>query len=139
MKHLLHNQQGVAIYLTFWVMSLLLGVALGISSMLFTQIGLLRDIGESVLAFAATDAGIERVLYLDTTVCGEIEEIPERVDCLKDAVDAIPPEELVLGNGATYELLVEAEDEGGCPIGVNYCARSLGTYKEARRAVRVAR
>ncbi len=139
MKKLLHNQQGVAIYLTFWVMSLLLGVALGISSMLFTQIGLLRDIGESALALAATDAGIEHVLYLDTTVCGDIEEIEDRVECLKDAVDAILPGDLVLGNGATYELIVEAEDEGGCPAGVNYCARSMGIYNEARRAVRVAR
>ena len=136
MRNLPYNQQGVAIYLTFWIMSLLLGIALGISSMLFSQIGLLRDIGESALAFAATDAGIEYVLYLDTTECGEVEGIEDRVQCLKDA---IPTGAQTLGNGATYELIVEAEGEGRCPMEVNYCARSLGIYREARRAIRVAR
>lgn len=136
MRNLPYNQQGVAIYLTFWIMSLLLGIALGISSMLFSQIGLLRDIGESALAFAATDAGIEHVLYLDIVECGEVEGIENRVQCLKDA---IPTGAQTLGNGATYELIVEAEGEGRCPVGVNYCARSLGIYREARRAIRVAK
>lgn len=136
MNNLPYNQRGVAIYLTFWVMSLLLGIALGISSMFFTQIGLLRSIGESALAFAATDAGIEYVLYVDTTTCGEVEGIEDRVQCLKDA---IPTGVQTLGNGATYELIVEAEGEGRCPTGVNYCARSTGVYRDARRAIRVAR
>ena len=136
MKNLLHNQRGVAIYLTFWVMSLLLGIALGISTMFFSQIGLLRDIGESALALSATDAGVEYVLFLDTTTCGTIEDIPDRVQCLKDA---IPSGKVVLGNGGTYLLIVEAAGEGGCPVGVNYCAKSTGTYKDARRAVRIAR
>jgi len=136
MKHLLNNQRGVAIYLTFWIMSLLLGIALGISSILITQIGILRGIGESVVAFSATDAGIEHVLFLDTTECGDIEDIPERVECLKDAVPTSP---ITLANGATYELIVEAELEGRCPEGFNYCARSLGVYKSAQRAIRVAR
>lgn len=136
MKNIIHNQRGVVVYLTFWIMSLLLGVALGISSILLTQIGILRGIGESVFAFAATDAGIEYVLFLDTSVCGEIEEIEDRVLCLKDA---IPSGEVVLANGASYHLVVEAEAEGRCPTGVNYCARSLGSYKTARRAVRIAR
>ena len=39
----------------------------------------------------------------------------------------------------TYQITVEAKGEGYCVGLVNYCVRCVGSYKSARRAVRITR
>jgi|TARA_Y100000310_G_C20660862_1_gene804693 hypothetical protein len=130
------NQRGISLYIALMVMTILLGIALGTSSILFSQIGVLRGIGYSVFAFYATDAGVERALYIDNSVCATQEQ---HAPCLQTEFNNIPPEELVLNNGASYTLLAENGGESNCPPENNYCVRSAGSYQQALRAIRVAR
>ena len=132
------SQKGVSIYIAFMIMTTLLGIALGVSSLLFSQLGILRGMGHAVLAFYATESGVEHALFLDNTFCAsEVEHAP----CLITEFSNIPPAELILTNGASYALLAEDAGVGGCPgaLGFNYCVKATGSYKEARRAVRIAR
>lgn len=132
------SQKGVSLYIAFMIMTTLLGIAIGTSALLFSQIGILRGMGHAVLAFYATEAGVERALYIDNTFCAnEVEHEP----CLTTQFSAIPPVELILTNGASFVLLAEDAGTGGCPgaLGFNYCVKATGSYKEARRAVRIAR
>lgn len=121
--------------MVFMIMSLLLGIGLGMSAVLLSQLDTLRGIGHSVLAFYATDAGIDRVLYIDQKTCASA---PDRVGCLHAALD--PPLGIgiqTLSNGAQYTLTIESP--GGACTASTYCAKSVGTYELARRAVRVGR
>ncbi|MEK7510299.1 MAG: pilus assembly PilX N-terminal domain-containing protein [Patescibacteria group bacterium] len=157
-------EKGVSIFLAIVVTATLLGIGVGITSILVEQMATLRSVGDSVLAFYAADGGIERVLRVDTCMLEEIEV--ERLDCIRatinnlgfddpdcqgtptpnnetqcrrDAVAAIPspPVDRVLPNGATYELEI-IPGGGSCP-GLNYCAKSTGTYKQAVRKVEISR
>ena len=137
-----NKERGVSLYIAFMIMTALLGIALGVSSLLFSQISVLKGIGHSVFAFYATEAGLERALYIDNTVCLEEED---HAPCLATEFSAIgaapPPASVSLSNGASYQLKAESPGEPGCSdsLGYNYCVRAEGNYEQAQRAVRVAR
>jgi hypothetical protein len=128
----LKTERGVSLYMVFMIMALLLGIGFGMSSLLLSQLDTLRGIGYSVLAFYATEAGIDRVLYIDQKTCANQSD---RVGCLHTAVDPLGTQ--TLSNWAQYTLTIESP--GGACTASTYCAKSVGTYQQARRAVRVAR
>lgn len=133
------DERGVSLYMVFMIMTLLLGIGFGMSALLLSQLDTLRGIGHSVLAFYATDAGIERVLYIDQKNCASD---PERLVCLQGVVSS---ESQPLANGARYTMEIESPVLEACPdltfsgVAVTYCAKSVGSYQEIRRAVRIGR
>lgn len=136
-KSLVSGQRGVSLYIAFMIMTALLGIALGVSSLLFSQIGILKGIGHSVFAFYATEAGLENALYIANTTCFED---PDPVVCLQTN---LPAGQVPLANEASYQLRAEAPGDPGCSddpvLNYTYCVRAEGNYEQARRAVRVAR
>jgi len=153
-------QRGVSIFIVIVVMSVLLGIALGLNAIFVRQLKNLRGIGDSVIALYAADAGIERILRVDICMTDPVEAarlvciadainaaapascegepIPVEQDCRKDAIADIPspPLDQVLGNTAEYML--EISDGGGCAA-TNYCGTSAGTFKGATRKVEILR
>lgn len=58
------NQKGaVAIILTLLILSVISTIGFGISAIMYNQIEISRQSGESVIAFYAADAGAEKCLY----------------------------------------------------------------------------
>ena len=114
------GERGVSLYLTVFVMIVLLGIALGLSSAFFTQLELIRWIYDSLIAFYAAEAGIERQLYEGT----------------------LPPPPVsysgTLSNGATYKVRVILAAETECQ-GTEFCIESIGSYEQAQRAIWVER
>lgn len=133
------DQRGIALYVSVLLLVVMLGIALGLSAAFLNQLESLRGTGRSVLAFYATDAGVERVLYIDAVSCESEETIEERVSCLKSAVSSLSQNDRTLENGSYYELEVDGGGENSCPLGSAYCATSIGVFQEARRAVRTTR
>lgn len=118
-------ERGLALYLTIMVMALILVIALGTAGLLVSQIRMVRDMGDSVLAFYATETGIEKALYRlsQGDLCPPICQWQE-----------------TLSNGASYTATFENRNEEGCPATVlNYCLKSIGVYNSIRRGIRVAR
>src|SRR3989344_2077297 len=105
-------ESGVSLYLSIMVTAVLLAVALGISTIFITQAKTAREMGYSVIAFYAADAGIEAVLMNRANPAN----IPQTS----------------LSNEATYRVIVTSGGAGGCAA-VNYCIKSLGSYKEINR------
>jgi len=62
------KEKGVSLIITFFVMIIILAVVLSVSILLYGQIKVLRNIGNSVASFYAADSGIEKVLYYDRQV-----------------------------------------------------------------------
>jgi len=44
-----------------------------------------------------------------------------------------------LDSGASYTVTVVAAGEGNCPVDVNRCIKSVGAYKETKRAIQIVR
>jgi Tfp pilus assembly protein PilX len=56
-------EKGVSLIITFFIMVIILTVVLSISVLLYSEIKVIRNIGNSVVAFYAADSGIEKTLY----------------------------------------------------------------------------
>jgi len=60
-----NSEKGVSLIITFFVLVIILAVVLSISVILYSEIKIIRNIGDSVVAFYAADSGIEKALYYD--------------------------------------------------------------------------
>ena len=65
MPNVLKNEKGVSLVITFFIMMILLAVVLGISVILYSELKVVRNMGNSVVAFYAADTGVEQALYFD--------------------------------------------------------------------------
>jgi len=111
-------EKGASLYLAFMMMTVLLVIAFGMSAILFGQMKIIGGMGDSVIAFYAADTGIERALYENAT--------PPQT--FSDSI-----------GGASYNVSVISPGSDACPSDVNYCIKSIGIYKETRRAIQVNR
>ncbi|MDP2930576.1 MAG: hypothetical protein Q8N56_03165 [bacterium] len=116
------SQKGIALYLTIMVTGLIMVIAFSMVGVFVSQLGTLRDIGNSVLAFCAAETGAERALYgLSKGETG-------------------PQWQEELSNGASFTVIIQNPGEGDCPSSIlNYCLKSIGVYKEVRRGLRITR
>ncbi len=60
-----YNQKGVSLIITFFITTIIIAIVLSISTILFNEIKIIGDIGNSVSSFYAADTGIEKTLYFD--------------------------------------------------------------------------
>ena len=110
-------QQGTSLYLSLVIMTVLLSIALGMSTIFIGQSKMIKALGNSVIAFYAADAGMEEVLLNRTNPS----DIPQTS----------------LPNGAMYQVSVTAGGVGDCASENNYCIKSIGVYQETRRAIEI--
>jgi len=133
----MNQQQGVSLYLAITIMTILLAIVLGISTILIRQLKTIKGMENSVIAFYAADTGVERVLKV----------------IYHDQPESIPTETyhgfFDLGGGGTgincpddfdpadacYR--VELTPAGGGCSATYFCIKSVGVFKEARRAIEV--
>jgi Tfp pilus assembly protein PilX len=64
-NNILKNQKGVALIVTFFILTIILAIVLNVSILLYNEIKIIRNVGNSVVAFYSADSGIEKVLYYD--------------------------------------------------------------------------
>ena len=63
-----NKENGVSLIITFFIMIIILAVVLSISTLLYSEVKIIRNIGSSVVGFYAADSGIEKVLFYDKQV-----------------------------------------------------------------------
>jgi len=139
-------QKGVSVLFAVIIMTIILAIGLGISAILLTQFKTIGEIGNSVRAFYAADSGVEETLYY---IYNPSEGDPHVND----------PQNL--GGGYYYEItearcghLINPSEGDNCPMGFdcsgdpccaggeegcpkNYYFKSIGIYKNTRRAIEV--
>lgn len=64
-NNIFKNQKGVSLIIIFFILTITLAIVLSISLILYSQIKIIRNIGNSVVAFYAADSGVEKTLYYD--------------------------------------------------------------------------
>ncbi|MCH8741437.1 pilus assembly PilX N-terminal domain-containing protein [Patescibacteria group bacterium] len=130
-------QRGVAIYLAVIVMFVLLGIGLGLSTLLVGKIKSIERVGNSVTAFYAADTGIERELFEVRIFPGTAKTLGASYSGFLDidgggaptagvCPDALEPSYL---GDACYKVTITSDSP--------YTVESIGIYKGVRRAVEV--
>jgi len=62
------SEKGVSLIITFFIMLIILSVEFSISAILYSEIKIIRNMGNSVQAFFAAESGVEKVLYYDRKI-----------------------------------------------------------------------
>jgi len=116
----LSSTRGVSLLLAFLIMSVILSIGLGISLILIQQNKMMGGIGESVIAFFASNTGVEKTLY-------EISQGAEIGSHYEETLE----------NGSNYitDIIGPGED---CSA-LTYCIKSIGIYKDTKRAIHISR
>lgn len=116
------EQEGISLLLAILIMSILLAMGLGISTIFFQEIRMVRGIGNSVVAFYAADTGIEIVLRELSAPS------PIPITCF------LPP-----NNNICYQVYVYASGNPECPATTadTFCIKSVGSYLGTKRAIEV--
>lgn len=70
----LNSEKGVSLIITFFIMIIILAVVLSTSTLLYSEIRVIRNISYSVSAFYAADSGIEKVLFYDRQILPSLGE-----------------------------------------------------------------
>ena len=115
MMEMRNNEKGVAVTLSILILSVVLVVALGSSTLLLREIKFARGSNFYVRAFFAADSGIEKVLMN------------------RDSPVSIAP--TTLANGAVFRVTVVPSGPG-CSAD-NFCIESIGEYQGTKRAIEV--
>ena len=120
----------MSIFLALIMMSVLLAMGFGISSILISQIKTLKGMENSLKAFCAADTGIEKVLYRD--------KLCRKLGCVDEGLWLCTTGCQGLEAGTVSESLGNADytiefDNGALNI------TSTGFYKETRRTIEVTR
>jgi len=110
------KQKGVSLVFVVLMVSVILSIAFGVSGILVKQAKALRGVGNSVVAFFAADTGIEEFL-------------------LTKPLSGIADTEL--SNLAEFRVDVMTGGEENCPVSLNFCVKSIGTFEEAKRAIEI--
>lgn len=87
-----NRDKGAALIITFFIMIIILSIDLFISAILYSEIKIIRNIGNSVAAFYAAESGIEKVIYYDKKVLPPSEEGPGNVRGLCFMCDSTNPD-----------------------------------------------
>jgi len=66
-----NKQEGFSLIITLFIMVIILSVVLSVSVLLYSEIKVIRNIGNSIAAFYAADSGVEKVLFYDRQVLPE--------------------------------------------------------------------
>lgn len=61
----MQTQKGVSLIILFLAMTVILAIVLAITTILFREIKIIRNTGESVSSFYAANTGVEKTLYFD--------------------------------------------------------------------------
>jgi len=119
------NQKGSALYFSLIVLSILLAVIFGVSTIIVVQLKTISEAGQSVISLYAADTGIEKALY-DRKFVVFPTEIP-------------PSSSEVLSNGAQYQTTIYQAGDPECPTTTAYwfCVESMGKFKDIKRGLRV--
>lgn len=131
------NQKGVSLIISFFIMIIILAVVLGVTVLLYSEIKMIRNIGNSMVAFYSADSGIEKVLYYDRKI---IPAGAERGLCAMLSYDPINNPQACPSSSLGLELdpgiycdnsstqLIDPENTDGCnPNICNGCVITFDT------------
>ncbi len=112
------SESGVSLIFTLLILGIILATCLGVVNLMLKEIKISSNIGYSVTAYYAAEAGIEKTLYNARKGSGPVES------CETLSIDP------------TCTFLVRIA-QIGIPPDIPYIIKSVGNFKKTRRGVEV--
>lgn len=109
------NQKGSSLLFTILITSFIMSISFGVSYILFQEIKMTRDMGNSVVAFYAAETGIEKAMMSQY-------EPSDFAECL------------TLSNES---VCYDVKNQTSNCSSENYCLTSTGSYKNTKRALEI--
>ena len=142
MKYATDPQRGAILYFTIIMMSILMAAVFSITSIVLVELRSTKQAGDSVIAFYAADTGIENALNdlynfnpagdgRDIQAGGVYSELLDGLD-YRYEVFVVQPTDGGLLDRDSNPLPKESSCEEGY-----YCIKSIGIYRNTRRAIEV--
>lgn len=128
--NLKNKEKGISLLFVIIIMTVILAIGTGLSTIFIQQGQMMTEIGYSVIAFYAADAGIERVLMMQPTPIVE-----ENLDA--DVPGASYKVSVVCGKDVSYSDCPSGLEIDSACNGLNYCMKSIGSYKTVKRAIEI--
>jgi hypothetical protein len=125
-----NSEKGISIMISVLMLSFILTIALGINLILIRQVKVMREVGYSVIALYAADAGVENTLYKNKLcsspmTCSTSSPGICKSDC--SGLETDYATSTVFSNGAGYGVTLSGN--GTTTI------KSVGNYESSRRAI----
>lgn len=130
MLNIKKRQRGISLYFAIVVLSILLGIGVGLNEIILPQMKMIRQVGNSIFALHAADTGIEKALYCLYQL--------ECQGCERENPNSLLPFRCSGTVGeASFKVNAIPAGESNCPTSTFYfyCLKSFGTYKSTQRAV----
>ena len=134
----LNLESGVSLIITFFIMMIILAVVLSISILLYSEIKVIKNIGDSMVSLYAADSGIEKILFYDKQVLATFEDGTTAPRGLCSLPDVCKPggDSSIYCNSATATELAS----GGCDLDkCNNCQVSFSSSFNNRSYEAVAK
>jgi hypothetical protein len=130
------SQKGIAIYLAVTALAIVLAIALGVNLISVFQMKGINEAGNSVIAFAAAETGIEWALYPWYSGANVDASNYQSACPFSGGQYVCPvPSGGALSNGATYSVIAWTSAESAtCPAGF-LCLKSIGKYLGTQRVI----
>ena len=113
-----NKKRGSILYFSLLVLTITSLVVLGVSSITILQIRMSRGIKNSLVAFYASDSGVEEVLYN-----------------IKNDIYTSPISGNISFNDESSSYSVTIEQGTSCGTGISYCIKSIGSYGGIKRII----
>lgn len=123
------GEKGLAIVLALLVLSSILAIALGVSTILLKEVQFGKSAGLYIPALFAADSGIEKILTLRND--------PDTFGGCRTKTDAMARDDCKLSNGALFWVKIRAKATDPTCGAENFCIESTGEYQGTRRAIEV--
>lgn len=148
-----NKEKGVSLIITFFILTIILAVVLSISVLLYAEIKIMRNIGNSVVAFYSADSGVEKVLYYDRKIIPEgsargicnICSICSTAGCdpctfsgtdCANCTDCHVAFTSTMDSGKSYNTVVDVSLTTGANCGISQGdLKSYGFYEDVSRAI----
>lgn len=141
------KQKGVSLIITFFIMVIVLAVVLSVSILLYSEVKIIRNIGDSAISLFSADSGIEKILYYDNQVipdgavrgiCSMCRE-EEATSCVRSSVDEVMAcSSCEYTASVTDSPTIPDNPEKGCdPDTCNYCSVTFSTTLSNKMAYNV--
>jgi len=128
------KNKGAALLLTLLILTAILSIAFGVSTLMLGETKLSQEVPRSLRAYYAAEAGIERKLYeIRGTVPNYNDIGVGPIWCGAGGIGRVP-----LGDETYYAVDVIPGGTGTCSSALSYCIKSYGCYKGTRRAIEVS-
>jgi len=123
------KQKGISLIIAFFVMIIILAIILAVVTLLYNEIKIIRNIGNSV-AFYVADSGVEKVLYYDRQIipdgatrglCAMFYDAEKYTTACPDSGDMSGIDSGLYCNNGSYSVIDKANLDGCNPDICNSC------------------